>query len=60
MNDIFKRTSSSAVLLAGKPHQIKAVLAGWIEQYGRDMPLCYILLLQDQKRRTSSPQSKAG
>lgn len=48
MNDIFIRTSSSAVIMVGKPEQIKARLAGWIQQYGRDMPLAYILTLHDQ------------
>lgn len=48
MNDIFSRTSSSAVIMVGKPEQIKARLAGWIQQYGRDMPLAYILTLHDQ------------
>ena len=48
MNDLFSRTSSSAVLMVGKPEQIKAILAGWIQQYGRDMPLTYILSLHAQ------------
>lgn len=38
MNEIFSRTSSSAVMMVGKPEEIKAILAGWIQQYGRDMP----------------------
>ncbi len=50
MNDILIRTSRSAVTVAGKPEQIKAVLAGWIERYGRDMPLSYVLLLQAETR----------
>ncbi|WP_410514727.1 hypothetical protein PaeBR_10280 [Paenibacillus sp. BR2-3] len=45
MNDIFSRTSSSAFIMAGTPNQIKAVLAQWIQQYGRDMPLAYVLSL---------------
>ncbi|OMC74287.1 hypothetical protein BK125_21040 [Paenibacillus odorifer] len=48
MNEIFSRTSSSAVMMVGKPEEIKAILAGWIQQYGRDMPLAYILSLHDQ------------
>ncbi|MEC0132742.1 MULTISPECIES: hypothetical protein [Paenibacillus] len=57
MNEIFSRTSSSAVMMVGKPEEIKAILAGWIQQYGRDMPLAYILSLHDQS--TILP-SKAG
>jgi hypothetical protein len=56
MNDIFSRTSSSAMLLAGTPEQIKAVLAGLMRQYGRDMPLAYILSLHASKNTAS----KAG
>lgn len=50
MNNILIRTSRSAVTVAGKPEQIKAVIAGWIERYGRDMPLSYVLLLQAETR----------
>jgi hypothetical protein len=57
MNDILVRTSSSAVTMVGKPEQIRAVMAGWIKQYGRDMPLAYILLLQAESRVNAS---KAG
>ncbi|MCL6606317.1 MAG: hypothetical protein K6T94_25910 [Paenibacillus sp.] len=45
MNDLFSRTSSSAIVMVGKPDQIKAKLAGWMQQYGRDMPLSYVLSL---------------
>jgi len=48
VNDLFSRTSSSSFIMAGKPAQIQAVLAGWLEQYGRDMPLAYILSLQNK------------
>ncbi|MEK3769350.1 hypothetical protein NSQ91_22190 [Paenibacillus sp. FSL R7-0048] len=57
MNEIFSRTSSSAVMMVGKPEEIKAILAGWIQQYGRDMPLAYILSLHDQ---SAILPSKAG
>ncbi|MEK3684020.1 hypothetical protein [Paenibacillus sp. FSL R10-2736] len=57
MNDCLVRASSSAVIMVGKPEQIKAVMAGWMKQYGRDMPLSYILLLQAETRITAS---KAG
>ncbi|GGF76374.1 hypothetical protein GCM10010912_21860 [Paenibacillus albidus] len=57
MNEIFSRTSSAAVMMAGKPDQIQAVLAGWMAQYGRDMPLVYILSLQAEHR---SRPCKAG
>lgn len=57
MKDIFSRTSSSAVLMVGTPKQIKVLLAGWIQQYGPDMPLAYILTLHDES--TIIP-SKAG
>ncbi|WP_156123833.1 hypothetical protein [Paenibacillus sp. FSL R7-0273] len=50
MNDILIRTSRSAVTAVGKPEQIKAVIAEWIERYGRDMPLSYVLLLQADTR----------
>ena len=50
MNEIFSRTSSSAVTMVGKPEEIKAILTRWIEQYGRDMPLAYILSLKDQSK----------
>jgi hypothetical protein len=50
MNKFFSRTSSAAVMMAGSPEQIKAVIAGWIEQYGRDMPLAYVLSLHDESR----------
>ena len=46
MNELFSRTSSSALLMVGKPNQIKAALAMWMQQYGRDMPLAYVLSLQ--------------
>jgi len=54
MNDILVRTSSSAVTMVGKPEQIRAVMAGWIKQYGRDMPLAYILLLQEESQKNTS------
>lgn len=57
MNEIFRRTNSSAVMMIGKPEQIKAILAEWIQQYGRDMPLAYILSLHDSSKIISS---KAG
>lgn len=57
MNDILIRSSSSAVTMVGTPEQIKAVLAGWTRQYGRDMPLAYILRMQ-AAARLSPP--KAG
>ncbi|CQR57043.1 MULTISPECIES: hypothetical protein [Paenibacillus sonchi group] len=57
MNDILVRTSSSAVTMVGKPEQIRAVMAGWIKQYGRDMPLAYILMLHSESRNSAS---KAG
>ncbi|WP_342561942.1 hypothetical protein NST84_20175 [Paenibacillus sp. FSL R7-0345] len=57
MNNILIRTSRSAVTVAGKPEQVKAVIAGWIERYGRDMPLSYVLLLQAEARKNPS---KAG
>lgn len=50
MNEVFSRTSSSAVIMVGKPEQITAILAGWIQQYGRDMPLAYILSLHDTSK----------
>lgn len=50
MNDILIRTSKSAVTIIGKPDQIRAVIAGWSEKYGRDMPLAYILRLQAESR----------
>lgn len=50
MNDILIRTSTSAVTMVGKPEQIRAVIAGWTEQYGRDMPLAYILRLYAESR----------
>ncbi|WP_159067778.1 hypothetical protein [Paenibacillus ihuae] len=50
MKDILIRTSTSAVTIAGKPEQIKAVIAGWTEKYGRDMPLTYVLRLQAESR----------
>ncbi|MEK3759185.1 MULTISPECIES: hypothetical protein [unclassified Paenibacillus] len=57
MNDILVQASSSAVTMVGKPEQIMAVMAGWMKQYGRDMPLSYILLLQADSRIKAS---KAG
>ncbi|WP_155991681.1 hypothetical protein [Paenibacillus sp. FSL R7-277] len=57
MNDRLVRASSSAVTMVGKPEQIMAVMAGWMKQYGRDMPLAYILLLQSDSRIKAS---KAG
>ncbi|WP_405114941.1 hypothetical protein MHH28_11400 [Paenibacillus sp. FSL K6-1217] len=57
MNDRLVRASSSAVTMVGKPEQIMAVMAGWMKQYGRDMPLAYILLLQADTRIKAS---KAG
>ncbi|MNC16214.1 hypothetical protein D3C81_1537200 [compost metagenome] len=50
MKDILIRTSTSAVTIVGKPEQIKAVIAGWTEKYGRDMPLAYVLQLQADSR----------
>jgi hypothetical protein len=50
MNEIFSRTSTSAITMVGKPEQIKSILTRWIEQYGRDMPLAYILSLHNQTR----------
>ncbi|MFD5020828.1 hypothetical protein [Paenibacillus sp. NPDC058367] len=50
MNEIFSRTSSSAVTMVGKPEEIKAILSRWIERYGPDMPLSYILSLKDQSK----------
>ncbi|WP_167374693.1 hypothetical protein [Paenibacillus helianthi] len=58
MNDILVHTSSSAVAMVGRPEQIKAVIAGWIQQYGRDMPLAYILLLHSEERNRNA--NKAG
>ncbi|MNI77402.1 hypothetical protein D3C73_1336930 [compost metagenome] len=46
MKDILIRTSTSAVTMVGKPEEIRAVIAGWTETYGRDMPLAYILRLK--------------
>ncbi|MEK3716208.1 hypothetical protein NSS64_07605 [Paenibacillus sp. FSL H8-0122] len=57
MNNILVQASSSAVTMVGKPEQIMAVMAGWMKQYGRDMPLSYILLLQADSRIKAS---KAG
>lgn len=57
MKDILVQASSSAVTMVGKPEQIMAVMAGWMKQYGRDMPLAYILLLQADSRIKAS---KAG
>ncbi|MFE4711035.1 MULTISPECIES: hypothetical protein [unclassified Paenibacillus] len=57
MNKFFSRTSSAAVMMAGSPAQIKAMLAEWIDRYGRDMPLAYVLSLHDEARVRSS---KAG
>lgn len=37
--------SASAVVWVGTPEQIKANLSAWINRYGRDMPLSYILSL---------------
>ncbi|WP_187355250.1 hypothetical protein ['Paenibacillus yunnanensis' Narsing Rao et al. 2020] len=51
------RSSPIALTLSGKPDQIKAVLAGWIRQYGRDMPLVYVLRLH-AGNQASAP--KAG
>ncbi|WP_249899707.1 hypothetical protein [Paenibacillus sp. PK3_47] len=45
MNDILIRTSKAAVTMVGTPEQIKEVLSRWTRQYGRDMPLAYILRL---------------
>ncbi|WP_178382797.1 hypothetical protein [Paenibacillus sp. P46E] len=58
MYDILVRSSSSAVTMVGKPEQIKAVLAGWMKQYGRDMPLAYILMLHSEERKNNA--NKAG
>ncbi|MHA6530753.1 hypothetical protein [Paenibacillus sp. BAC0078] len=57
MNDLLVRTSSSGVTMIGRPEEIRAKLAGWMKQYGRDMPLAYILLLHSESR--SNPY-KAG
>ncbi|MEK3792544.1 hypothetical protein MKX42_12525 [Paenibacillus sp. FSL R7-0204] len=54
MNNILVQASSSAVTMVGKPEQIMAVMAGWMKQYGRDMPLSYILLLQADSRIKAS------
>lgn len=45
MNDILIRTSRTAVTMVGTPEQIREVLSRWTRQYGRDMPLAYILRL---------------
>ena len=45
MNDILIRTSKAAVTMVGTPEQIREVLASWTRQYGRDMPLAYVLQL---------------
>lgn len=58
MNDILVRTSSSGVTMVGRPEQIMAVIAGWMKQYGRDMPLAYILLLHSEARNNNA--NKAG
>ena len=50
MNDFFKRTSSSALVMVGTPVQIKAELSIWMQQYGRDMPLAYVLSLHKNKK----------
>lgn len=50
MNEIFRRTSSTAFTMVGKPEEVKAILSRWIEQYGRDMPLAYILSLHGQSQ----------
>ncbi len=50
MKDILIRTSTSAVTIVGKPEQIQAVIAGWTQKYGRDMPLAYVLRLQAESR----------
>ncbi|MNC57294.1 hypothetical protein D3C75_1069450 [compost metagenome] len=50
MKNILVRTSTSAVTMVGKPEEIRAVMAGWIKQYGRDMPLAYVLRLQAESR----------
>ncbi|WP_162551165.1 hypothetical protein [Paenibacillus tepidiphilus] len=57
MKDIVIRSSQIALTLSGKPDQIKAALAGWSRQYGRDMPLVYILRLHAGKQ---APSPKAG
>ncbi|MEC0172953.1 hypothetical protein [Paenibacillus graminis] len=57
MNNILVHTGSSAVTMVGKPEEIRAVIAGWIKQYGRDMPLAYILMLHSESRNSAS---KAG
>lgn len=59
MSDILVRTSSSAVTMVGTPEQIKALINTWIKQYGRDMPLKYILMLQSENH-THSHASIAG
>ncbi|WP_379162053.1 hypothetical protein [Paenibacillus sp. sgz5001063] len=58
MNDILVRTSSSAVTMVGRPEHIKAVIAGWMKQYGRDMPLAYILMLHSEGQKNNV--NKAG
>ncbi|MNO26801.1 hypothetical protein D3C76_166610 [compost metagenome] len=57
MKNILVRTSTSAVTMVGRPEEIRAVIAGWIKQYGRDMPLAYILMLHSEPRNNAS---KAG
>lgn len=57
MNPPLIQASSSAVTMVGRPEQIKSVIAGWMKQYGPDMPLSYVLLLQADKRIKAS---KAG
>jgi hypothetical protein len=60
MTNVFSRTSPSAFIIAGTPAQIKAALAQCMQQYGRDMPLSYILSLNTnhtslKKRKEPSP-----
>ncbi|SET56179.1 hypothetical protein [Paenibacillus sp. NFR01] len=45
MKHLKQTASASAVVWVGTPEQIKANLSAWINRYGRDMPLSYILSL---------------
>jgi len=47
MNDLVSRTSPSTVVMVGKPNQIKVQLAEWMRQYGRDMPIAYVISLHN-------------
>ena len=61
MNDLFRRTSSTALVMAGTPAQIKAELAMWMQQYGRDMPLAYVLSLHSNpSTRTTNKELSPG